>query len=214
MHEVNIPKASLRGRQFEPPRMGSLHPDGGPTGVFRCRNDEFIAIMVLPYQWPQLVKAMNQPQLADDPRFRDARARRDHNQALAAIIEEWLAQFESREAAIAALEAERVPCAPVLSLHEAIAHPHLKERGTVRRVADAAIGAFDIPGLPAKFSRWPPAASLAADRLGEHNEEILREVLGLSEAEIEALYLTKTIVRDPLLDEPQRPKAEPDESAG
>jgi CoA:oxalate CoA-transferase len=201
MHEVNVPKASLRGKQFQPPRMGSLHPDGGPTGVFRCRNDEFVAIMVLPYQWPQLIKAMNRPQLADDPRFRDARARRDNNEALAAIIEEWLAQFKTREAAIAALEAERVPCAPVLSLHEAIAHPHLRERGTVRRVADAAIGAFDIPGLPAKFSRWPPTAAPAADRLGEHNKEILRDVLGLSEAEIEALYLTKTIVRDPLLDD-------------
>src|SRR5271156_6680650 len=46
MHEVNIPKSSLRGERFRPPRMGSLHPDGGPTGVFRCRNDQFIAIMV------------------------------------------------------------------------------------------------------------------------------------------------------------------------
>jgi CoA:oxalate CoA-transferase len=156
--------------------------------------------MVLPYQWPQLVKAMNMPQLAEDARFRDARARRDNNEALAAIIEEWLSRFPGRAEAIAALEAERVPCAPVLSLHEAIAHPHLRERGTVRRVSDDAIGAFDIPGLPAKFSRWPAATALTADRLGEHNEEILRQVLGLSDAEIGQLYLDKTIVRDPLLD--------------
>ena len=101
---------------------------------------------------------------------------------------------------MAALEAERIPCAPVLSLHEAMAHPHLRERGTVRRVADATIGEFDIPGLPAKFSRWPAATALAADRLGEHNEDVLRDVLGLSETEIEELYRAKTIVRDPLLD--------------
>ncbi len=214
MHEVNVPKASLRGRQFQPPRMGSLHPDGGPTGVFRCREDEFIAIMVLPYQWPQLVKAMNMPQLAADARFRDARARRDNNEALAAIIEQWLAQFASRDQAIAALEAERVPCAPVLSLHEAIAHPHLRERGTVRRVSDAAIGAFDIPGLPVKFSRWPAPTALTADRLGEHNEEILRQVLGLSDAEINELYLAKTIVRDSLLDETEPQQSHTDSAAG
>jgi crotonobetainyl-CoA:carnitine CoA-transferase CaiB-like acyl-CoA transferase len=214
MHEVNVPKASLRGPQFQPPRMGSLHPDGGPTGVFRCRGDEFIAIMVLPYQWPQLLKAMNMPQLAEDARFRDARARRDNNEALAAIIEQWLAQFANREAAIAALEAQRVPCAPVLSLHEAIAHPHLRERGTVRRVSDAAIGAFDIPGLPAKFSRWPAATALRADRLGEHNEEILRLVLGLSEAEIDELYRAKTIVRDSLIGEREPPQPQADDSAG
>ena len=169
--------------------------------------------MVLPYQWPQMLKAMNMPQLAEDARFRDARARRDNNEALAAIIEEWLWRFPGRAEAIAALEAERVPCAPVLSLHEAIAHPHLRERGTVRRVADDAIGAFDIPGLPAKFSLWPAATALTADRLGEHNEEILRQVLGLSDAEIGRLYLDKTIVRDPLLDGEPR-QSERNEDAG
>ncbi len=201
MHEVNLPKASLRGKQFEPTRMGSLHPDGGPTGVFRCGNGEFISIMVLPYQWPQLVKAMKMPELAEDVRFRDPRARRDNNQALAEIIEQWLAHFADRDQAIAALEAERVPCAPVLSLHETIAHPHLRERGSVRRVSDDAIGEFDIPGLVAKFSRWPAATGLAADRLGEHNDDVLHNILGLSAAEIRQLYLDRTIVRDPLLDQ-------------
>src|SRR5262249_32622703 len=64
MHEVNIPKSSLRGPSFAPKRAGSLHPDGGPTGVFRYRGEEFIAIMVMPYQWSQMIKAMNMPQLA------------------------------------------------------------------------------------------------------------------------------------------------------
>lgn len=200
MHEVNIPKASLRGAQFSPPRAGALHPDGGPTGLFRCRNDEFVAIMVMPHQWVQMTKAMNMPELADDSRFRDARSRRDNNEALKAVIEDWLKQFANRDAAIAALEAERVPCAPVLDLHEAIAHPHLRQRGTVRSVTDRDIGTFDIPGLAAKFSRWSPAVDVTADRLGEHNEDILRELLGLSPAEIEQLYRDKILVRDPLLD--------------
>ena len=199
MHQVNIPKCSLRGKQFQPPRMGSLHPDGGPTGVFRCRNNEFISIMVMPYQWLQMTKAMKMPELAEDIRFRNPRSRRDNNKALQTIIENWLAQFESREQAMAVLEAERVPCAPVFTLHETIAHPHLRERGTVRRVADHEIGEFDIPGLAAKFSRWAPRADVKADHLGEHNEEILRDMLNLSEADIRQLYLDKTIVRDPLL---------------
>jgi len=42
MHEVNVPKSSLRGSSFAPKRAGSLHPDGGPTGVFRYRGEEFI----------------------------------------------------------------------------------------------------------------------------------------------------------------------------
>jgi len=93
-----------------------------------------------------------------------------------------------------------VPCAPALTLHEAIAHPHLRQRGTVRRVNDQAIGEFDIPGLPVKFSRWVDRSEIAADRLGEHNEEVLRELLSLTDQEITDLYADKVLVRDPLLD--------------
>ena len=155
---------------------------------------------MLPYQWNQIIKAMNMPELADDPRFSTARARRDNNAALKQIIEGWLHGFPSRDAAVAALEAERVPCAPVLTLHEAIAHPHLRQRGTVRRVRDEWIGEFDLPGLPVKFSRWVDRREIAADRLGEHNEEVLRELLSLTDEEIAALYADKVVVRDPLLD--------------
>jgi CoA:oxalate CoA-transferase len=200
MHEVNVPKAALRGPSFAPKRAGSLHPDGGPTGIFRCNGDEFIAIMVMPYQWNQCVAAIGMPELLTDSRFESARARRDNNGALRDIIEQWLSTFPNRDAAIAALEAQRVPCAPVLTLREAMDHPHLRERGTVRQVKDRAIGEFDIPGLPVKFSRWPQRASVEADLLGEHNEPVLRELLGLSDPEIAELYAEKIIIRDPLLD--------------
>jgi CoA:oxalate CoA-transferase len=202
MHEVNVPKASLRGGSFAPRRMGSLHPDGGPTGVFRYRDEEFIAIMVMPYQWGQMVKAMGMPSLADDPRFSTPRRRRDNNQELRQIVEQWLVSFPTRQAAIEALEAERVPCAPVLTLGEAMAHPHLRQRGTVRRARDRRIGEFDIPGMPVKFSRWPGRATLHADLLGEHNEEVLRDLLNLTDREISALYSEQVLVRDRSLERP------------
>jgi CoA:oxalate CoA-transferase len=199
MHEVNIPKASLRGQKFAPKRAGSIHPDGGPTGLFRYRDEQFIAIAAMPHQWPPITKAMGRPELAEDPRFASPRARRDNKDALKDVIEAWLGTFTSREEALAALEAERVPCAPVLTLHEAMAHPHLRERGTVRRVHDPEIGEFDIPGLAAKFSRWPAPEEIKADRLGEHNEEVLRDILALSDEEIAQLYADKVVVRDPRL---------------
>jgi CoA:oxalate CoA-transferase len=80
-----------------------------------------------------------------------------------------------------------------------MAHPHLRQRGTVRRVKDAAIGEFDIPGLPVRFSRWADRSEIAADRLGERNEEVLRELLSLTDKEIAGLYADKILVRDPLL---------------
>ena len=89
----------------------------------------------------------------------DTQARRDNNEELKKIIERWLGRFPSREAAIEMLEQNRIPCAPVLSLHEAMAHPHLRERGTVRRASMAS--------FPADLSTFGPGIQkLAAEGRG------------------------------------------------
>jgi crotonobetainyl-CoA:carnitine CoA-transferase CaiB-like acyl-CoA transferase len=84
----------------------------------------------------------------------------------------------------------------VLTLNEAMTHPHLRARGTVRRVSDPQLGEFAIPGPPVRFSRWPGRTDLAADPLGAHNEQVLKELAGLSDAEIAALYDEGVLVRD------------------
>jgi crotonobetainyl-CoA:carnitine CoA-transferase CaiB-like acyl-CoA transferase len=197
MHEVNVPRVALRGDRFTPRRIGSQHPDGGPTGLFRCRDGGYINITALAHQWHHLVAAMGRPELVDDPRFKDARARRDNNGEIVVLIEGWLAGFDTREAAIEVLQRHRVPCAPALTLNEAMAHPHLRQRGTVRRVSDPHLGEFAIPGPPVRFSRWPERSDLRADLLGAHNEEILKELAGLSDTDIAALYDEGVLVRDP-----------------
>jgi CoA:oxalate CoA-transferase len=199
MHEVNVPRVALRGDRFTQRRAGAQHPDGGPTGLFRCRDGSYINITALAHQWGQLAAAMDRPELVDDPRFKDARARRDNNGEIVALIEGWLSGFDTREAALEALERHRVPCAPVLTLNEAMAHPHLKARGTVRQVSDPQLGAFAIPGPPVRFSRWPECGKLRADLLGAHNETVLKELVGLSDAEIAALYDEGVLVRDAAL---------------
>lgn len=204
MHEVNVPKIAIRGRSAMPGRSGSIHPDGGPTGVFRTPGETFIAIMVMPYQWRQMVEAMGRPDLAKDPRFSSPRARRDNKETLRDLVEAWLATFPSRDAALDALAAHRIPCAPILSVLDAMNHPHLVERGTVRSVSDAHIGSFKIPGMPVRFSSWPQASDPQAALLGEHNEEILESVLGRKPEEIATLYADQVLMRDPLIDAPRQ----------
>jgi CoA:oxalate CoA-transferase len=201
MHEANVPKVAIRGNSFVPRREGSLHPNGGPVGVFDCGGNEYVVICALAHQWPQMVKALGMPELEKDSRFATARARSDNNRLLADILETWLKSFPSREAAIAALEKQRIPCAPVLTLNDAMAQPHLVERGTVRRVRDPQVGPFAIPGSPVRFSAWSDNPELRADLLGEHNEEILREA-GLTNEDIAQLYSENVIVRDALLNTP------------
>ena len=73
--------------------------------------------------------------------------------------------------------AHRVPYAPVLSVAEAVNHPHLRLRGTVRTVHDPFLGDFDVPGFLFRFSNFPQPLELQAPSLGEHNEQVLTEYL-------------------------------------
>ena len=198
--EVNIPKIALSGQKAVTSRSGSLHPDGGPTGNFRAGDGTYIAIMVMPYQWPQMLQALGQPELADDQRFKTPRNRRKNKEALQEIIETWMQSMGSRQVALEALRAQRVPCAPVLTLAQAMEHPHLVERGTVRYVSDPLIGDFAIPGMPVKYSSWSDSVELKAALFGEHNEDVLFDLLGMQKEEILDLYAEGILSHDPLLD--------------
>lgn len=207
MHEVALPRISLR-KNYVPRRTGSQHPDGGPTGIFRCSDGSYITLAILPHQWKQFVAAVQKPELLEDERFSTAALRRDHNLDLKAILEDWLTTFPTRDDALNELEKYRIPCAPVLTLNEAMKHPHLRERGTVRQVEDKILGKFEIPGFPVKFSGWEPNKELRADALGENNHAILQELLGLSDEEIEALYQEDILVQDRLLTGSRRSETE------
>jgi len=142
---------------------------------------------------------MKMPELLSDPRFKGARGRRDNRFELKDIIEKWLSEFPTRDDAIAAMDAERVPCAPVLSVNEAVKHPHLNERKTVRWIQDPILGKVAIPAVPVKFSAWPDKTELRSARLGEDNERVLHELLKMPDEKIKQLYADGILVRDPQL---------------
>jgi CoA:oxalate CoA-transferase len=152
-------------------------------------------VLVQPHEFSRLARALGRPELATDERFKSNGRRVRNNAALKEIIEDWFATFPDRDSVIAELDKFRVPCGPVHSLEEAMAHPHLRERKTVRRVSDPAFGEFDIPGFPVKFSDWPDRTNLKASRLGEDNESVLREMLGVSDAEITQLYSDQVLLK-------------------
>jgi CoA:oxalate CoA-transferase len=199
MHDQHVPKIALAGDKVRPTREGAQPKAVGPLGIYRYRDNQYITILTTPHQWPQVLRAMNRPDLADDPRFAKPRARAANYRELTKIIEEWLATFPTRDDALAALDRERVPCAPVLTVNEAMAHPHLVERKTVRWVEDPLLGRIAVPGIPVKFSAWPDRLELRAARLGEDNERVLRNYLNLSDGEIRELYRDGVLVRDATL---------------
>jgi CoA:oxalate CoA-transferase len=196
MQELAVPIVSMRPGKFSMTRAGSSHPTGSPCGVFKAA-DGYLFLIVQQHEMGRLWRAMKRPDLADDARFKTNRDRVKNNQEFRRIFEDWLATFTDRESAIAVLDAERVPCAPVYKVEEAMAHPHMRQRKTVRRVKDATMGELEIPGMPIKFSTWPDRTDLKASRVGADNDAILTEVLGLTPAQIADLYRDNVLIATP-----------------
>ena len=136
---------------------------------------------------------MGRPELAQDPRF-DTNEKRAKN-GVVAMVEQWLQSVPSDDEAIRMFEEAHVPVSPVLSVAEAVNHPHLRERGTVVTIKDPVYGTMDVPASPMRFTQFP-TPDLQAPLLGEHNVEILQNYLGYSLERIKQLEVEGVIHRE------------------
>lgn len=185
-HEIPLQAWSVTGGQYKAMRAGNSHPLVAPFGVFKGPTG-YLVILALQLQWRGLCEAMGRLDLEHDPRFVDGTQRAKHQQELNPIIEAWLATFPDTETVLEHLERHRVPSAPVLSPTDAIDHPYFKARGTIRRIEDRVLGTMHVPGFPLRFSAQPERLDLVAPLLGEHNAQVLSQVLGYDEARIAVL---------------------------
>ena len=144
--------------------------------------------------WRRLLAAMGDAGVAGDPRFATAAGRRDHWDELEAIVCRWLETFGSADAAVDALTAARIPCAPVLTLEEVMAHPHIAERAAFSSIPHPARGEVRVTSAPFHVDGRPVLpAGPAPYRVGEHTREILRDQLGYSGERIAGLIAAGTI---------------------
>ena len=185
-HECGVEVQSLSNGTINPTRSGQHSWYAVPAGIFKGRDHYFIIIAPLDHHFAALCQSMGQPELVNDQRFKANADRLKNLDQLVAIIEQWL-QTVGDDVALASMKEYRVPHAPVLSVAEAVKHPHLVERGTVRTVHDRILGDFNVPGFALRFSDYPKRLDLEAPLLGEHNEEILRRYLGYPASRIREL---------------------------
>jgi crotonobetainyl-CoA:carnitine CoA-transferase CaiB-like acyl-CoA transferase len=192
-HEASVHQFSGSNGAQKPGRQGPHLNYLAPAGVFKA-NGGWIVIMAFLHHWKDLCKAMGRPDLVDDPKIGTDAGRLANRAEMIKLIEDWLATFPDRDSAVAHMQQHGVPVAPVLSVEETVSHPHLRARGTVRTIEDRLAGKFEIPGMPLRFSEFPKDLPLEAATLGQHNSEILRELLGRSDKEIEELRAAGVLV--------------------
>ena len=180
--------------QIVPTRGGAHHTVVAPCGVFRAAQGYVLLIAILDHHWRSLTNVMGRPELFDDPRYRTVSDRVKNKEALTVEIEAWLQSFPDRDTALAALEKEHVPVAPVLTIPEVIKQPHFLERGAVRSVSDRVFGTLRLPGFPFYFSTKRESQPLVAPDLGQHNEAVLGRYLGYDADRVAELTATGVLV--------------------
>ncbi len=193
-HDTGVHAYSLSDGKYLHQRFGRQHPLYTPIGIFNG-HDHYICIMgPMDNQWTALCEAMGQPELAKDPRFATAPERVKNQAEAIRIVQEWLDRTPDDEA-LARMDEHRVPVAPVLSVGEAMQHPHLRERRTVRTVPDPIVGQIELPGFPLRFSAFPEALPVQAPLLGQHNLEVLQNYLGYSPERVKELETQGVLVQ-------------------
>jgi benzylsuccinate CoA-transferase BbsF subunit len=187
--------SSLVGEQFLgyelsgeiPERMGNAHPTHAPHNVYRCWGvDRWLALEVhSDEEFAGLAKVIGRPELAKDRRFATMASRKQHEAELDKIIGDWIRQRDRDWMANEFCQAG-LAAAPSRNSKDIYADPHLKARHAFVTVDHPEIGKLELIGSPWKMSDCD-AELRCAPLLGEHNDYVLRELLGLSEAEMTTL---------------------------
>ena len=172
----------------EPTRVGNKHKSKAPHDVFRSKGvQNWLAISVDGDEaWAALCKAMDHLEWLQDPRFSDADSRWRNQDELTPLIESWTKERDPKEAT-ATLQNAGVAAAPVLDSGEVLADPHLMDRGFVSWVDHPETGRRPIPTVSWSIAGKRPKDFRPAPLLGQHNQYIFGELLGLSDKEIQRL---------------------------
>ena len=177
---VNLIRVSLRDHQrygHPPPRSGNQLGRTVPGTTYPCSPggpNDYVYIFAQPQMWKPLITAMEQPALADDPRFATAEARWENRDAFDAVMAGWT-RGRSKHEVMRILGDAGVPCGACLDTGEVLADPHLHAREMIVDVDYPTRGTFQTVGCPIKLSD-SPAAVTRPPLLGENTDTLLQQL--------------------------------------
>ncbi|RCG24985.1 formyl-CoA transferase [Sphaerisporangium album] len=183
------PLAEYPNRTFgdEVPRSGNASGGGQPGWAVKCAPggpNDYIYVIVQPPGWRPIARIIGRPELADDPEWATPEARLSKLDKMFQLIEEWTS-LHGKWAVLDALNAENIPCGPILSTKELIEDETLRGQGVIIDVEHPERGGFTTVGSPLQLSDSPVTVT-TPPLLGEHNEEVYAG-LGLSAGDVAEL---------------------------
>ena len=168
-------------------RSGSILPGIAPSNVYACRDGEYLIGANKDGIFRRLALAMGRPELGDDPRYATHIARGSNQAELDALIDGWTRTMTVAELDTAMI-AHSIPAGRVYRAPEMIADPHFRARESIVEVETERFGKLRMQNAFPKLSATPSGIrSPAPSRVGQHNAEVLGGLLGLGQAELDAL---------------------------
>ena len=173
---------------------GNDHPWMAPHGCYPCAGeDNWVVIAVSSDdQWEALCRIMGNPDWSKEEKFDTALDRWKNRAELNRHISAWTVGYEKYDV-MHMLQKEDLPAGPVVLSSDLYEDPHMKERGFLKEITHKATGTHRYPGMCFKYSKTPADIRIPANCLGEHNDYVYGELLGMSPAEIEELKKEKYI---------------------
>jgi crotonobetainyl-CoA:carnitine CoA-transferase CaiB-like acyl-CoA transferase len=174
------------------PRVGSRVAGACPGGLFECADGYMVAMPGGPQQVRRFFELLDCAEWLADPRFADNTARVRNRDALEPALLQRT-RTRSRTALIEALVAAEVPAGPVNDFEQVFEDPQIRARGMVVEAVHPTAGRVSLLANPLKFSRTPITRYAAPPTLGQHTDEVLRDVLEFDASRIERLRARRVI---------------------
>ena len=183
---------SLTG--YQPQRVGNSHPVHTPYGVYPAAGDDnWVAICVQSdSEWRKLCGLMGRPELAQDRRFRDERVRRSNREEVDALVSEWSRALDGEHVAMSAQSAG-IAAGRVAKNWQMLDDVHLNAREFFVELVEPDVGRKKYPGQAIVMAELHKSDWRASARLGEHSEQTLSDILGMSCRQIKKLEGDGTI---------------------
>lgn len=168
-------------------REGNRLANSAPLDNYPTADGKYVCIVAgSDANFARLCKAMDRSDLVDDPRFTTLAERAAHGEVINGIVTEWTRARTAAEVEEACVACD-VPVATAYTATDMFADPHFAARGDLVEVDDPVAGSTRQQAPFPRFAGETPVAPSGAPRLGEHTGEVLGGVLGLSDAELDAL---------------------------
>jgi crotonobetainyl-CoA:carnitine CoA-transferase CaiB-like acyl-CoA transferase len=175
----------------EPHGTGNRRQNYAPVNSFETKDGHIYISCSLEKHWDILTRLMNRRDIYDHPKFVTRKQRKENEDEVEAIVEEWTKSHTTDEL-LAMMDENGMPCAPIQSINQVRKDPQVLSRSSIVEFDYPGLGSYPVVAFPPKFTNMKTPL-VPAPTLGQHNKDVYTDLLGITKQEIDSMLADKLI---------------------